>query len=76
MIQRDHYALMQIGWDRGKRIRGNLIYVTLNQGKVSIEYDGMERGITQELINLGIPREDIILAFQSPEIRNAQELMV
>jgi hypothetical protein len=74
--QRDHYALMQIGWDRGKRIRGNLIYVTLNQGKVSIEYDGMERGITQELINLGIPREDIILAFQSPEIRNAQELMV
>ncbi len=27
----DHYALMQVGWDRGARIRGNLIYVTLHK---------------------------------------------
>lgn len=66
--ERDHYALMQVGWDRGKRIRGNLIYITLKQGKISIEYDGMETGITQDLINFGIPNEDIILAFQLPEI--------
>jgi hypothetical protein len=59
----DRYALMQVGWDRGKRIRGNLIYVTLAGEKVIIEYDGMESGITQDLIDKGIPEEDIILAF-------------
>ena len=45
-----HYALMQIGWDRGRRVRGNLIYITLQDEKVQIEYDGMERGITQDLL--------------------------
>jgi hypothetical protein len=71
----DRYALMQVGWDRGHRVRGNLIYVTItsgsqgnDSGKVSIEYDGMECGITQDLIDRGIPDRDIILAFL-PESR-------
>lgn len=59
----DRYALMQVGWDRGRRVRGNLIYVTLKDGKVWIEYDGIEPGITQDLIAQGIPEERIILAF-------------
>lgn len=59
----ERYALMQIGWDRGRRVRGNLIYVTLQDGKVWVEYDGMEPGITQDLIEGGIPEERIILAF-------------
>nr|WP_236506542.1 XisI protein [Tychonema sp. BBK16]MCF6374130.1 XisI protein [Tychonema sp. BBK16] len=59
----DRYALMQVGWDRGRRVRGNLIYITLQDGKVYIEYDGMECGITQNLIDQGIPENDIVLAF-------------
>lgn len=59
----DRYALMQVGWDRGRRVRGNLIYVTLAEEKVWIEYDGMEQGITQDLIALGMPAERIVHAF-------------
>ena len=62
---RDRYALMQVGWDRGRRVRGNLIYITLQDGKVYIEYDGMEYGISQDLIEKGIPESCIILAFLS-----------
>jgi hypothetical protein len=61
----DRYALMQVGWDRGRRVRGNLIYVTVGEGKVWIEYDGMEQGITQDLIAAGVPQERIVLAFQA-----------
>ena len=57
------YALMQVGWDRGRRVRGNLIYVTLQDNQVWIEYDGMEQGITNDLIAAGIPLERIVLAF-------------
>ncbi|MEZ2236511.1 XisI protein [Microcoleus sp.] len=60
---RDRYALMQVGWDRGRRVRGNLIYITLQDGKVYIEYDGMECGITHNLREQGIPENDIVLAF-------------
>jgi hypothetical protein len=57
------YALMQFGWDRERRVRGNLIYVRIKNGKVLIEYDGIEGGITQDLIDRGISKHDIVLAF-------------
>lgn len=59
-----HYALMQVGWDRDRRVRGNLIYITLQDSRVVIEYDGMECGIIQDLIASGIAAEKIILAYQ------------
>lgn len=59
----DRYALMQVGWDRGRRVQGNLIYVTLHNGKVWVEYDGIEQGITNDLVALGIPSEHIVHAF-------------
>lgn len=61
----DRYALMQVGWDRGRRVRGNLIYAALQNGKVYVEYDGIEHGITKDLIAMGITPPDIVLAFLS-----------
>ncbi len=61
---RNRYALMQAGWDRGRRVRGNLVYITLQGEKVYIEYDGIEHSITQDLISRGINEENIILSFQ------------
>ncbi len=61
--QQDHYALMQVGWDRGARVRGNLLYVILHQSKILIEYDGIEHGIVDEFVQRGIPRDNIVLAF-------------
>jgi XisI protein len=51
---------MQVGWSRGQRVRGNLIYITLQRGNVYLEYDGMEQGITESLIEQGIPAEVIV----------------
>jgi XisI protein len=59
----DRYALMQVGWDKQRRVRGNLIYVTIQQGRVFVEYDGTETGITDELVEAGIPSDNIVLAF-------------
>jgi hypothetical protein len=59
----DRYGLMQVGWDRGRRVRGNLIYITLRDNKVYIEYDGIEHGIGNDLIAGGIPEDKIVLSF-------------
>ena len=63
--EQGRYALIQVGWDRGRRVRGNLIYITVQHGQVWIEYDGMEQGITQDLIQGGIDPERIVLKFAS-----------
>lgn len=59
----DRYALIQVGWDRGKRINGTLIYVIFHEGQIWIEYDGMERGITDDLIAAGIAKDQIVLGW-------------
>jgi hypothetical protein len=59
----DRYALVQVGWDRGRRVRGLLLYVTLDGDRICIEYDGMECGITDDLIQRGIAEEQIDLAY-------------
>ena len=61
------YALMQVGWDRGRRVRGNLIYVTVADEQVQIEYDGIEHGIINDLVSAGIPQEQIVLTFIDDE---------
>ncbi|HXF62940.1 MAG TPA: XisI protein [Caldilineaceae bacterium] len=60
---RDRYALMQTGWDRGRRVRGSLAYLTLEEDRVIIEYDGIGYGIVDDLIAGGIPKEKIVLAY-------------
>jgi len=59
----DRYALMQVGWDRGRRISGDIVYLTLQDRKIYVEYDGLEHGIADELIEQGVLPEDCILAF-------------
>ena len=61
----DRYALAQVGWDRGRRVRGLLVYITLADNKVYIEYDGMEHGIVDELVQQGLPENQIVLAYLS-----------
>jgi hypothetical protein len=59
----DGYALVQVGWDRGRRVRGLLLYLTIREGKVVVEYDGMEISISEDLIRGGIPEESVVLAY-------------
>jgi hypothetical protein len=61
----DRYALLQVGWDRGRRVRGLLLYLVVVDDKVYIEYDGMERGIMEDLLQHGVAEEDIAFAYLS-----------
>ena len=61
----DRYVLMQTGWDRRGRVRGNLIYITLLDGKIYIEYDGIEHGIFDDLIKRGVSEDEIVLSYMA-----------
>lgn len=65
----DHYLIMLVGRDRGRRVHGSLIHVDIIGGKFWIQRDGTEYGIAQELLDAGVPRDHIVLAFYVPEIR-------
>ncbi|MBP0028751.1 XisI protein [Roseofilum sp. Guam] len=64
--QRDHYQVMNMGWQELRRVFGCLVYIEIKEGKIWIERDGTEIGIANELVEAGIPKQDIVLAFKAP----------
>lgn len=67
--QRDQYQLMYIGWSYPRRIHSLVIHIRLHNNKIWIEHDGTEEGVANILVEAGVPREDIVLAFHWPEKR-------
>jgi hypothetical protein len=65
----DHYELIYAGWNGPYRIHGSVLHIDIRNGKVWIQHDGTEDGIAEELVQAGIPRDRIVLAFKPPEIR-------
>lgn len=72
----DRYLLMIVGWAQDKRIHGCLVHIDIINGKLWIQRDGTEHSIALELVNAGIPKEQIVLGFHPTEIRQHTEYAV
>ncbi|MEA5534593.1 XisI protein [Crocosphaera sp. XPORK-15E] len=68
-ISGDHYQLMYVGWKNRRRQHGCVLHLDIKNGKIWIQHDGTEIGIADELVKLGVPKEDIVLAFHEPLLR-------
>lgn len=64
-----HYIWMNLGWQKGDRINDMTVYVRLLNGKFWIEEDWTENGIATDLVRAGVDKEDIVLAFHEPKMR-------
>jgi hypothetical protein len=73
---RDRYLLMNVGWDDGTRVHGCLVHTDIIDGKLWIQRDGTEHGISRELLEAGVPKDQIVLAFKPPEVRRLTEYAV
>ena len=65
----DNYLLLDIGWDRTGRVHEVIFHLRIHEDKFWIERDGTETGVAQDLLEAGVPKEDIVLAFHRPERR-------
>jgi hypothetical protein len=63
------YILMDAGWRGKERILNIILFVQVKHQKCWIEEDWTEDGITQELLEAGVPHDDIVLAFHPPHLR-------
>ncbi|QLE55211.1 XisI protein [Nostoc sp. TCL26-01] len=72
----DNYLLIDTGWDQTGRVHAVVIHVRIFAGKVYIESDGTETGITDALLDLGIMKDDIVLGFIRPEYRQVTDFSV
>ena len=64
--EHDHYQVLSVGWNDLERIHGTLIHIDIRNGKIWIQHDGTEEGIANRLVEQGVPKTDIVLAFHPP----------
>jgi hypothetical protein len=69
----NNFLLLSTGWDNYKRIHSVFIHVELREGKFCIEADQTSNGFACDLVDNGIPKERIVLAFKHPELRQYSE---
>ena len=71
--EHDRYQLFLVGWKGYKRFHGSLIHMDIIRGQIWVQYDGTEYGVANELVDLGVPKSDIVLAFHAPYKRKFTE---
>jgi len=71
-----HYLMLSVGWTGDRRVRGTSIHIRLRDCKVWVEEDWTDARVVDRLVEAGIPKEDIVLGFQPPEMRKLTEFAV
>jgi hypothetical protein len=64
--QRDHYQILTIGWENGKRVYYPIFHLDIRNGKIWVQEDATDFDIVGELEQRGVAKNDIVLAFQAP----------
>lgn len=74
--EENNFFLFNVGWHNKKRIHGCVVHIEIINEKIWIQQDGIEDGITNDLLTAGIPKDKIVLAFHPPSVRPYTEFAV
>ncbi len=64
--QRDHYQILTIGWEKGRRVYYPVFHIDIREGKIWVQEDATDFDLVGELERRGVAKNDIVLAFQAP----------
>jgi XisI protein len=67
--EHDRYQLLAIGWNQQKRIYGTTIHLDIQDEKVWIQQNTTEFDLASDLVEMGVPKQDIVIGFHTPKMR-------
>lgn len=65
----DSYLLLRQGWDKSRRVHAIIVHLEILDGKIWVQEDWTEHGVVADLEEAGVPKSDIVLGFQPPQVR-------
>ncbi|NEQ08643.1 MAG: XisI protein [Moorea sp. SIO4E2] len=63
---RDHYQWMNVGWEDLNRIYRSRVHLDIKDGKIWLQQNLTDLNPAEDLVEMGVPREDIVLGLQPP----------
>lgn len=67
--ERQHYQVVVLGWQGMKRLHGIVVQIDVKGDFVWVQADNTDYGVADELVRLGVPREQIVLGYVPPNVR-------
>ncbi len=67
--ERGHYQVLSVGWENNQRLYNVLLHVDLKDSKFWIQQDYTQPSLTDQLLEAGVSKSDIVLGFQPPQAR-------
>ena len=67
--ERGQYLVLDMGWNGDQYLHATPIHISLIGDKVWVQYDDTEEGVATDLMAAGVSKEDIVLGFRHPKIR-------
>lgn len=67
--ERGQYLILDMGWNDDRYLHATPIHLSLVDGKIWVQYDDTEEGIAGDLMEAGVPKNDIVLGFRHPKVR-------
>lgn len=58
-----HFQIIGYGWENNRRVFNLLFHLDIIEGKIWIQEDKMEYSIAEKLVEKGIPKKQIVLAY-------------
>ena len=72
----DNYALIDAGWQGIQRLHHIIAHIHIHSGKIWVEADNTDVALVQQLHDTGVAKDEIVLAFYSPQRRPLTEFAV
>ncbi|MEM9217467.1 MAG: XisI protein [Cyanobacteria bacterium P01_F01_bin.150] len=71
IVNDDHtrYLVITEGWKEQTRVHTLIFDAELRNSKIWLHHDGLDHGITEDLHAAGVSKDQIVLAFHPPHIR-------
>ncbi|MDJ1172559.1 XisI protein [Roseofilum capinflatum] len=76
ICNRNCFLLLSFGWNGDRRVHTTMLHLRIAGGKIWIERDETEEGVTQDLLDRGIDKADIVLGFYHPEHRKLTDFAI
>jgi XisI protein len=65
-----HYLMYSVGWEGMHWVYGSFVHIDVKpNGRVWLQHDGTDLRLADELVERGIPKDNIVVGFQAPHIR-------
>ena len=75
-VQRNHYQIVHLGWQHKRWVHHCVMHLDIRNDKIWILYNSTEHNIAADLVSLSVPKQDIVLGFYPPFLREMSDYAV